>query len=67
MACSRPHGARGSGDTGKLGLADPTRAAIEAMLEGAVAVVDAMGVTDAGFFGDIHSPRMSDAWARPAL
>ncbi|MGO8205036.1 ribonuclease activity regulator RraA, partial [Rhizobium ruizarguesonis] len=30
-----------------------TRAAIEAMPEGCVAVVDAMGVTDAGIFGDI--------------
>ncbi|MEW9503570.1 hypothetical protein, partial [Jeotgalibacillus marinus] len=29
-----------------------TRAAIEAMPAGCVAVVDAMGVTDAGIFGD---------------
>src|SRR6187455_3298696 len=30
-----------------------TRAAIEAMPEGAIAVVDAMGIVDAGIFGDI--------------
>jgi len=36
-----------------------TRAAIEAMPEGAVAVVDAMGVTDAGIFGDILCARMA--------
>ena len=35
-----------------------TRAAIEAMPEGAVAVADAMGVTDAGIFGDILAARM---------
>jgi regulator of RNase E activity RraA len=35
-----------------------TRAAIEAMPEGAIAVVDAMGVTDAGIFGDILCARM---------
>ena len=35
-----------------------TRAAIEAMPEGAVAVVDAMGTTDAGIFGDILCARM---------
>lgn len=35
-----------------------TRAAIEAMPDGAVAVVDAMGVTDAGIFGDILCARM---------
>ena len=35
-----------------------TRAAIEAMPEGAVAVVDAMGITDAGIFGDILCARM---------
>ncbi len=35
-----------------------TRAAIEAMPEGCVAVVDAMGVTDAGIFGDILCARM---------
>ena len=36
-----------------------TRAAIEAMPAGAVAVVDAMGVTDAGIFGDILCARMA--------
>ena len=36
-----------------------TRAAIEAMPEGAIAVVDAMGVTDAGIFGDILCARMA--------
>ncbi len=35
-----------------------TRAAIESMPEGCVAVVDAMGVTDAGIFGDILCARM---------
>ena len=35
-----------------------TRAAIEAMPEGAVVVVDAMGVRDAGIFGDILCARM---------
>ena len=35
-----------------------TRAAIEAMPEGVVAVVDAMRVTDAGIFGDILCARM---------
>src|SRR6187551_1299540 len=35
-----------------------TRAAIEAMPEGAIAVADAMGVTDAGIFGDILCARM---------
>src|SRR6267154_1014963 len=35
-----------------------TRAAIECMPAGAVAVVDAMGVTDAGIFGDILCARM---------
>jgi regulator of RNase E activity RraA len=35
-----------------------TRAAIEAMPEGAVAVIDAMGITDAGVFGDILCGRM---------
>ncbi len=35
-----------------------TRAAIEAMPEGCVAVADAMGVTDAGIFGDILCQRM---------
>jgi len=35
-----------------------TRAAIEAMPEGCIAVVDAMGITDAGIFGDILSARI---------
>ncbi|TDR94499.1 ribonuclease activity regulator RraA [Enterovirga rhinocerotis] len=35
-----------------------TRAAIEAMPEGAVAIADAMGVSDAGIFGDILCARM---------
>ena len=35
-----------------------TRAAIEAMPEGVVAVVGALGVTDAGIFGDILCTRM---------
>lgn len=35
-----------------------TRAAIEAMPAGVVAVVDAMGMTDAGVFGDILTSRM---------
>jgi regulator of RNase E activity RraA len=36
-----------------------TRAAIEAMPAGCVAVVDAMGVDDAGIFGDILCARMA--------
>lgn len=36
-----------------------TRAAIEAMPAGCIAVVDAMGVTDAGIFGDILTARMA--------
>jgi regulator of RNase E activity RraA len=36
-----------------------TRAAIEAMPAGSVAVVDAMGVADAGIFGDILCARMA--------
>lgn len=36
-----------------------TRAAIEAMPEGCIAVVDAMGVSDAGIFGDILCARMA--------
>jgi regulator of RNase E activity RraA len=36
-----------------------TRAAIEAMPPGCVAVVDAMGITDAGIFGDILCQRMN--------
>lgn len=35
-----------------------TRAAIEEMPEGCIAVVDAMGITDAGIFGDILCERM---------
>jgi regulator of RNase E activity RraA len=35
-----------------------TRGAIEAMPEGAIAVIDAMGLTDAGIFGDILCARM---------
>jgi regulator of RNase E activity RraA len=35
-----------------------TRAAIEDMPEGCIAVVDAMGVQDAGIFGDILTARM---------
>jgi regulator of RNase E activity RraA len=35
-----------------------TRAAIEAMPEGCIAVVDAMGITDAGIYGDILCARM---------
>jgi len=36
-----------------------TRGAIEAMEEGVIAVADAMGVTDAGIFGDILCARMA--------
>ena len=35
-----------------------TRAAIEAMPEGCIAVVDSMGTTDAGIFGDVLCARM---------
>ena len=35
-----------------------TRAAIEAMPDGCIAVVDALGTTDAGIFGDILCARM---------
>lgn len=41
-----------------LGNPISTRAAIEAMPAGCVAVVDAMGITDAGIFGDILCARM---------
>lgn len=41
-----------------------TRAAIEAMPEGCIAVVGAMGVTDAGIFGDILCARMSKRGVR---
>ena len=37
-----------------------TRAAIEAMPEGCIAVVDAMGTVDAGIFGDILCQRMRE-------
>ena len=43
-----------------------TRVAIEAMPEGAVAVVDALGVVDAGIFGDILCARMASAAWRPS-
>ncbi|MCX7373440.1 MAG: ribonuclease activity regulator RraA, partial [Alphaproteobacteria bacterium] len=36
-----------------------TRAAIEAMPAGCIAVADAMGVTDAGIFGDILCARLA--------
>ena len=36
-----------------------TRAAIEAMPAGVIAVIDAMGLTDAGVFGDILCARMA--------
>ncbi|MEM7239379.1 MAG: ribonuclease activity regulator RraA, partial [Pseudomonadota bacterium] len=36
-----------------------TRAAIEAMPEGVICVIDAMGATDAGVFGDILCARMA--------
>ena len=36
-----------------------TRAAIEAMPEGCIVVADAMGITDAGIFGDILCARMA--------
>ena len=36
-----------------------TRAAIEAMPAGCIAIVDAMGITDAGIFGDILCARMA--------
>ncbi|MEM7505737.1 MAG: ribonuclease activity regulator RraA [Pseudomonadota bacterium] len=36
-----------------------TRAAIEDMPQGSIAVIDAMGVTDAGVFGDILCARMA--------
>ena len=44
-----------------------TRAAIEEMPEGVVAVVDAMGVATAGIFGDILSARMKKRGASPAF
>jgi regulator of RNase E activity RraA len=57
-AALRPR-TRRSGDTRILELSDlDTRAAIEAIPAGCVAVVDAMGITDAGIFGDILCQRM---------
>lgn len=41
------------------GLPVSTRAAIEAMPDGCIVVADAMGVTDAGIFGDILCARMA--------
>ena len=42
-----------------LGAANSTRVAIEQMPEGCIAVVDALGTTDAGTFGDILCARMA--------
>src|SRR3954467_14128553 len=44
-----------------------TRAAIEAMPAGAIAVVDAMGTTDAGIFGDILCARMARRGVAPLV
>jgi len=44
-----------------------TRAAIEAMPEGCIAVVDAMGITDAGIFGDILCARISKRGVRALI
>lgn len=44
-----------------------TRAAIEAMPEGCIAVVDAMGITDAGIFGDILCARMQKKGVRALI
>jgi regulator of RNase E activity RraA len=44
--------------------AKSTRGAIEAMPEGCIAVVDAMGTTDAGIFGDILCARMAKRGVR---
>ena len=51
-------GARGPRDAGSWAKPISTRAAIEAMPEGCIAVADAMGVTTAGIFGDILCVRM---------
>ncbi len=51
-------GARGSRYPGSWSSPISTRTAIEAMPEGCIAVVDAMGITDAGIFGDILCARM---------
>ena len=40
-----------------------TRAAIEAMPDGVIAVVDAMGVADAGIFGDILCSRVITSYS----
>ena len=55
-ASSRP--ARISATPASWSSPRSTRAAIEDMPEGCIAVVDAMGVTDAGIFGDILCARM---------
>jgi regulator of RNase E activity RraA len=44
-----------------------TRGAIEAMPEGCMAVVDAMGITDAGIFGDILCARMKQRGVRALI
>jgi regulator of RNase E activity RraA len=44
-----------------------TRAAIEEMPEGCIAVVDAMGVTDAGIFGDILCARINKRGVRALI
>ena len=44
-----------------------TRAAIEEMPEGCVAVVDAMGITDAGIFGDILCARINKRGVRALI
>ena len=48
-------GTRGPGNAGIVGSPRSTRAAIEEMPEGCIAVVDANGI-DAGFFGDSCAP-----------
>ena len=44
-----------------------TRAAIEEMPEGCIAVVDAMGITDAGIFGDILCARINKRGVRALI
>jgi regulator of RNase E activity RraA len=44
-----------------------TRAAIEAMPEGAMVIADAMGVTDAGIFGDILCARLAKRSAQALI
>jgi regulator of RNase E activity RraA len=44
-----------------------TRAAIEEMPEGCIAVVDAMGITDAGIFGDILCARINKRRVRALI